>query len=139
VISYLDASVLLRLVLREPNPLQEWPEIHHGVTSALAEVEMFRTLDRMRILNPSADPQVLAGRREVAFRLLEGLEVVEITRGVLGRAAHPLPTVLGSLDAIYLATAMLWREQSGDSLLFATHDSALGAAARACGFEVLGT
>lgn len=135
--AYLDSSVILRLVLTEPNPLREWPDVRRGVTSALAEVEVLRTLDRLRFSIPTIDPQMLAGRREAAFRVLEGLETIEITRVVLARAAQPLPTPLGTLDAIHLVSAMGWREQF-DGLVFATHDLALSAAARASGFEVIG-
>jgi predicted nucleic acid-binding protein len=138
VIAYVDSSVILRLVLAEPDPLREWPDVHQGVTSTLAEVEVLRTLDRVRFLVPTIDPQALAARREAAFRILEGLETVEITRGVLARAAQPLPTPLGTLDAIHLVSAMGWREQF-EGLVFATHDLALSAAARASGFEVVGT
>lgn len=137
MIAYLDSSVLLRLVLKEPNLLHEWPEVEHGLTSALAEVEVFRTLDRLRFLAPMIEPQALAGRREAAFRILEGLETIEITRAVLARAAQPLPTPLGTLDAIHLVSAMGWREQF-EGLVFATHDMALSSAARASGFEVIG-
>ncbi len=107
------------------------------MTSALAEVEVLRTLDRLRFATPSADPRALAGRREAAFRLLEGLETVEVTRAILARAAQPLPTPLGSLDAIHIVSAMAWREQF-EGPLFATHDLALADAARASGFEVVG-
>jgi len=138
VIAYLDSSVILRLVLKEPKPLREWPEVHQAVTSALAEVEILRTLDRLRFSVPAIDPLALAARREAAFRILEGLETIEITRGVLARAAQPLPTPLGTLDAIHLVSAMGWREQF-EGLCFATHDLALAAAARASGFEVIGT
>jgi predicted nucleic acid-binding protein len=138
VIAYLDSSVILRLVLKEPKPLREWAEVDQAVTSALAEVEVFRTLDRLRFLVPTIDPRAVTARREAAFRILEGLETIEITRGVLARAAQPLPTPLGTLDAIHLVSAMGWREQF-ESLAFATHDLALAAAARASGFEVIGT
>ena len=137
MIAYVDSSVILRLVLGEPDPLAEWADVHQGVTSALAEVEVFRTLDRIRFAAPTVDARALASRREAAFRLLEGLETIEITRGVLARAAQPLPTPLGSLDAIHLVSAMGWREQF-EPLIFATHDVALSLAARASGFEVVG-
>jgi len=120
------------------DPLREWPDVHHGVTSALAEVDVLRTMDRLRFSNPALGSQVLAARREAAFRVLEGLETIEITRVVLARAAQPLPTPLGTLDAIHLVSAMGWREQF-EGLVFATHDLALSAAARASGFEVIGT
>jgi len=41
---------------------------------------------------------------EAVFRLLEGLEIIEITRAVLTRAAQRFPTALGMLDAIHLAS-----------------------------------
>ena len=61
-----------------------------------------------------------------------------MTAPVLARAAQPLPTELGTLDAIHLATALLWREHTGGDIVMATHDVALGMAARACGLSVVG-
>ncbi len=43
-----------------------------------------------------------------------------------------------SVDAIHLATALLWREHSGGDIVMATHDVALAMAARACGLTVVG-
>ena len=43
-----------------------------------------------------------------------------------------------TLDAIHLATALLWRERTGVKLVIATHDSGLGLAARASGVRVIG-
>lgn len=137
MIAYLDASVLLRVVLRQPNALKEWRAIEQGIASALVEIECLRTLDRLRLSERLADEDV-ALRREAVFRLMEAMEVVELTRPVLERAAQPLPTSLGTLDAIHLATAVLWRERTGADLLMATHDEALGMAARASGLRVLG-
>jgi predicted nucleic acid-binding protein len=134
---YLDSSVLLRKVLRQPGSLSEWSAIRTGVASALAETECLRTLDRLRLRSGLSDKE-LARRREAVFRLLESIEVVEVTAPVLARAGHPLPTELGTLDAIHLATALLWREHSGGDIVMATHDGALAMAARACGFAVLG-
>lgn len=64
--------------------------------------------------------------------------VVEITYPVLSCAAQPLPTTLGTLDAIHLATALLWKEQAGKDLSMATHDVALAVAAKASGLRVIG-
>jgi predicted nucleic acid-binding protein len=137
VIAYLDSSVLLRKVLRQPGSLGEWSAIRTGVASALAETECLRTLDRLRLRSGLPDKE-LARRRETVFRLLESIEVVEVTAPVLARAAHPLPTELGTLDAIHLATALLWREHTGGDIVMATHDGALGTAAKACGLRVVG-
>ena len=64
---------------------------------------------------------------------------MEPTGPILARASLPLPTPIGTLDAIHLSTAMLWRESSTSDLVFATHDSALGIVARVSGFRVVGT
>lgn len=137
MIAYLDPSVLLRKVLRQPGSLREWSAVRTGVASALVETECLRTLDRLRLRAGLSDRE-LARRRETVFRLLESVEVVEVTGSVLARAAQPLPTALGTLDAIHLATALLWREHGGGDLVVATHDAALGVAARACGLTVIG-
>ena len=137
MIAYVDSSVVLRVVLGQPGRLAEWKSIVTGVASGLVEVECLRTLDRLRVAgNLSADD--VAVRREAVFRILEGLELVELTRAVLHRAAQIMPGPLGTLDAIHLATAEMWREAKGKELLVATHDRALALAARASGFRVAG-
>lgn len=137
MIAYLDSSAILRIILGQANALKEWRSITQGVASALVEVECLRTLDRLRLAQGLGDAEI-AIRREAVFRLLEALEVVELTRPVLARASQPLPTALGTLDAIHLATALLWKDRSGADLVMATHDDALATAARASGLRVLG-
>ena len=137
MIAYLDSSVLLRLVLGQSDALAQWAEIEGGVASRLAEVECLRTLDRLRLVE-SLDDHEIAIRREAVFRLLDALEIVELTRPVLARAAQPMPTTLGTLDAIHLATALMWAEHAGSQLVMATHDQSLATAARASGLRVIG-
>jgi predicted nucleic acid-binding protein len=137
MIAYLDSSVVLRVVLGQSRRLKEWKRISRAVASALVEVECLRTLDRLRILEALPDDRV-ASRREAIYRLLESVEVVEPTRPILARASQPMPAALGTLDAIHLATALVWRERTGTDLVLATHDSALGLAGRASGMPVIG-
>ena len=49
MIAYVDASVLLRVALRQPDALPEWRRIQQGVSSALITTESLRTLDRLRL------------------------------------------------------------------------------------------
>ncbi len=137
MIAYVDSSVLLRVALGQRGRLKEWKAIEIGVASALAEVECLRTLDRFRLEKQVPDEEI-ASRREAVYRLFQSIEVVEIDRVVLARASQPLSTALGTLDAIHLASALLWREQSEADLVMATHDTALAAAARANGLRVIG-
>jgi len=69
---------------------------------------------------------------------LEAIDLVLLRPAVLSRASEPMPTPLGTLDAVHLATALIWRDREGSSPIVATHDSALGLAARTFGFEVRG-
>jgi predicted nucleic acid-binding protein len=135
--AYLDSSVLLRIVLGQPGRLKEWPAIGTSVASALVEVECLRTLDRIRLTQHIRDEE-LAAARDAVYRLLVSADVIDPDPTVLRRAAQPLPTALGTLDAIHLATAMLWQEGHDEPLALATHDAALATAARACGLRVIG-
>lgn len=138
MIAYVDASVLLRIALGQPDALSEWRSIEQGVSSALITTESLRTLDRLRLRARLPDAEV-AARRAKILELIDSLELVEIDTIVLERAAQPMPTEIGTLDAIHLATALLWREVSPADLTMATHDAALGLAARAHGLRVVGT
>ncbi|MGK2962857.1 MAG: type II toxin-antitoxin system VapC family toxin [Gemmatimonadaceae bacterium] len=138
MIAYLDSSVVLRIVLGQPGRIQEWKKITTGVASGLVEVECLRMIDRLQHAGHlSIEESVL--RREAVYRVLEALEVVELTAAVLRRASQPMSTPLGTLDAIHLATADLWREARGeDDVVFATHDRALALGARANGYRIIG-
>ena len=107
------------------------------MASALVTVESLRTLDRLRLRARLADAEVAARRRTI-LSLLASLEIVDVEAEVLDRAAQPMPTELGTLDAIHLATAILWRDTTRADLVMATHDGALAVAAEAHGFPVVG-
>jgi len=137
VIAYVDTSALLRLVLREPGALEDLRSADQLVSSELIAVESARTIDRLRL-------QGLLTTEEAGTRLsainewLEAIDLVLLRPPVLSRASEPMPTPLGTLDAVHLATALVWRDRMGPLPSIATHDTALGVAARAFGFEVLG-
>ena len=137
MIAYVDASVLLRVALGQPDSLPEWSRIDRGVSSALVMAESLRTLDRLRLRVRLGDPEV-AKRRSTILELVASLELVEIDAVVLDRASQPMPTELGTLDAIHLATALLWKELTREELTVATHDGALALAAQAHGLLVIG-
>jgi predicted nucleic acid-binding protein len=137
VIAYLDTSVLLRLVLREPGALNEVRSYEALVSSELLAVESLRTLDRLR-LQGTLSPEEAATRRATVNDWLEAVDLVLLQAPILARASEPLPTALGTLDALHLATALVWRERTRQDLAMATHDSGLALAARSFGVEVVG-
>ncbi len=134
--AYVDASVILRIVLSEAGRLREWRRIERAYSSELVRLECLRSIDRARLRLGLPDSAV-ASHRAAVLDILDSLEIVKIDDSVLERAADPFPTALGSLDAVHLATAVLLRSRVTD-LCFATHDTELAIAARAVGFKVHG-
>jgi predicted nucleic acid-binding protein len=133
---YVDSSVVLRLIFGEKVRLREWRDIEQPVASTLLVVECFRALDRLRISGRSSE--ALIPYYEALHASVQRINGIALTQIVLDRAADSFPVTLKTLDAIHLATAILWRESKSSELLFATHDRTLALAARAFGFRVLG-
>jgi uncharacterized protein len=137
VIAYLDTSVLLRLVLREPGALDELRSCEALVSSELLAVESLRTIDRLRLQGVLSMDEA-ASTRATVDEWLEAVDLVLLQRPILARASDPFPIPLGTLDALHLATVLVWREHMKQTLVLATHDGGLALAARAFGIEVLG-
>jgi predicted nucleic acid-binding protein len=137
VIAYIDTSALLRIVLREPGALEELRTYDGLVSSELIAVETARTIDRLRLQGALTTEEATA-RLRTATKWLESIDLVLVRTPVLSRASEPMPMALGTVDALHLATALIWRDRMGSLPTMATHDTALGFAARAFGFEVRG-
>ena len=133
---YLDTSVVLRRLLRQPNALADWGAWEEAYASALLRVEALRTIDRLRLEGFVNDTQRVELHQQLND-LCDSLYLVAFSDAVLERASQPLPTVLGTLDALHLATAQLLR-QEGIELTLATHDERLALAARSVGLPTLG-
>ncbi len=137
MIAYIDTSALLRIVLRERGALEELRSYDALVSSELIGVESARTIDRLR-LHGSLTTEEAAIRLRTVNEWLEAIDLVLLRPPVLSRASEPMPMPLGTLDALHLATALIWRDRMGPLPTMATHDTALGLAAQAFGFDVRG-
>ena len=136
--TYIDSSVLVRIVAGQARPINDWESIVSPLASTLIEVETPRAIDRLRQegeLTEQTSVQAWSRGREAlrAFRLME------IDPAVRFRAGGPFALPVRSLDAIHLASALLWREAHPDEeLVVATHDDRLARTARAHGLTVIG-
>jgi uncharacterized protein len=125
---YLDSSALVKLVQVEPETaaLRRYLRRHRGdprVTSALARVEV------VRAVSPGGPDAVGHARRQLAR-----LHHVPMDRRLLDRASVLAPwTLLRSLDAIHLASALLL---GSDLVGLVTYDTRLGDGARALNLVV---
>jgi hypothetical protein len=100
-------------------------------------LEARRTIDRLRLESALDDEGVAEVQQELS-RLERSLGRISLTRPVLERAARPMATVVKTLDAIHLASALIFQERRGQPLVFATHDHQQATGARALGFQCLG-
>jgi predicted nucleic acid-binding protein len=134
---FLDTSVVLRAVLGQPEPLAQWGRWDDACISEVLGVEARRAFDRLRLQRAIDDEQT--GTLHHALALFERtVQQVRLNRLVLDRASLPMATPVKTLDAIHLASALLWRESRDRDLVFATHDVQQAQAARALGFDCLG-
>ena len=136
MIALVDTSVMLRKLFGERGALAEWSEIREAFASRILLVELGRIVDRSRLAGHIDDEQVEHLHLE-AQRLMRSVALVALTDRILTRAGGPMPTVVGSLDAIHLATA-LELAASRPGLVLLTHDRQLARAARASGLDVRG-
>ncbi len=139
---YVDSSVLLRVVLDEPGQIESWDSLENPFTSALAEVEGLRTIDRAtrKTTHPRRRQLTEVEASSARILLYETLEMfarVELVPIILARAGQ-LAGPLGTLDALHLATVLTWKDQTGEIPILATHDPELAPAAAAHGLKVIG-
>ncbi len=137
MIAYLDSSVLLRVLLNQPKALINFADLKRPVASKLLKPECLRSLDRLRIQGHLNEAQFLSASEEL-YDALDSVEFIEIDNRVLDRVGSSFPLALGTLDAVHLASAIVWRESFGHDLKFLTHDEELGKVAKALGFQVFG-
>ena len=137
MIVYLDTSVILRKLLGEKGSLADWGDWQACYTSAVAHVETMRVLDRLRLQGKLTDAE-LAHVVTAARETWAAVVVVALSDAVLASAAQSFPTVLGTLDAIHLSSAILLVESRKAPLCLLTHDARLGIGAQAVGIESRG-
>ena len=133
---YMDTSVVLRVLFGERDPLPEWGQWTVAYSSRIWHTEALRAVERSRLTATIDDSQVVKLRRNI--ELINGiLDVIPLSDQILARAGDSFPTVIGTLDAIHLATALHIRDTTGLNI-FLTHDAQLATAASASGFTVEG-
>lgn len=133
---YIDTSVILRILFREPNPVEVWGKWDRAFSSSLWRVEALRNVDRLRLSSDLSDENVADLVRDIRV-VHETLAIYPLVERILQRAGESFPTVVGTLDAIHLATALAISDVEPIDLLL-THDGRLATAARSVGFTVVG-
>ena len=134
MIAYLDTSVVLCPLFGQTKVL-DWSRWESAYSSEVFGLEARRVIDRLRLESALDDLGVAEAHQELA-RIDAFIGRVPLTRAVLRRAALPMPTLVKTLDAIHLTSALMLQEAKRCPLIFATHDRQQAIAARCLGFEV---
>lgn len=124
--AYFDSSAIVKLGHLEPESLALVDYLADAprsvATSVIADVEVRRSLERLRSLG--ADPS----------EHVQGFFLIDLSRDIRNRAVTVVPSGLRSMDAIHLATAL---DLESPDLDFITYDDRLAAAARQHGLRVV--
>ncbi|MCX7117340.1 MAG: type II toxin-antitoxin system VapC family toxin [Legionellales bacterium] len=134
---YIDSSVILRIIFGEADPIQFAKNLESFFASEILKIECFRTIDRMHRSLHLSDKDI-AERYGALHAILKTIHFIKFSGIICQKASEPFPIVLKTLDAIHLASAILWQQQEEKECLFLTHDHQLAKAATTVGFNVLG-
>jgi len=113
MICYVDSSVVLRYLLMHDSVFTRSSQFDVVGSSELLIIECNRVLDRYRLENQITDAE-LAEVKQRFQRIVDGLHIIELSRSVKTRAAGSFPTVIGTLDALHLASLLIWRELASE-------------------------
>jgi len=136
MIVYLDSSVVLRPLFAQSGRLRSWGAWTAAYSSELLGVECRRAIDRLRLEGIYDDGQVAEANQRLVD-IERTITRIRISHPIIHEASRTMPTVVKTLDAIHLASAVVLRERRHIDLQFSTHDTQQAVAARALGFTTL--
>jgi hypothetical protein len=126
VLTYVDSSVALAHLFREPRAPAPSFWLGPKVSSRLLEYEIWNRLHA----HDRGD-----SHGELAQDLLGGIELLDLSSGTLSRALKAFPVPVRTLDGLHLATIEFLRG-SGEEIELASYDRRLIAAAEALAISV---
>ena len=137
MVAYLDTSVVLRHILLGEIAIRHAFSVGRVVTSELTRIEARRVIHRHR-LNGDLDDDGFVAASDRLESVLSGLAVVDLTTAVKTRAMAAFPVVVNTLDALHLATALLYAESyldaaANEQMLLFSHDAGMNRCAAALG------
>jgi predicted nucleic acid-binding protein len=120
--TYVDTSALLKTLVEEEHSeaLVDHVQDHTLLSSWLLVTELHRAAERLGI------------DHLVAGRILDGVDLIDVTPSILLRAGMLPQPSLRSLDAIHVASALI-----GGAEEFVTYDDRQAEAARTVGLRVI--
>ncbi len=138
MIVYVDSSAVLRFLFSQQGAYHKFGTWKEAASSELLFVECNRTIYRLRLENKISD-ETLSEYQSAFAEFCASISIISLNTAIIEKASSFFPTIIGSLDAIHLASAFLWKEEMRHDVYMLTHDSQLAIASKAMGIKVLGT
>src|SRR5262245_50589699 len=110
MIVYLDSSVVLRPLLDQPRQLKSWGQWQAAYSSELLGVECRRAIDRLRLLALYDDRQVGEAIERLG-KIERTIHRIRLSKSIILAASQTMPTVVKTLDAFHLVSAVAIRER----------------------------
>lgn len=137
--TYYDASFLLAGFLETAQPVHNplWDDEPAKFGSTLLEAECVTVLRRVTATRPSIEAtEFLTTRFEWLDRCVASIHVECVNNEVLRRLRNePRLAACRTLDALHLATALLFQDQLDDPLTICTLDNRMRTTAQTLGFH----
>ncbi len=137
--AYFDTSTLVKRYVRERGSIQARGLLrrYKFLSSSIAPVELLSALTRRHGQRELSDRDYTA----ILSRIKQDRafwELVEVNPAVLARAEETVLNLkVRALDAVHLASAMIFKDSTGRPLAFVTSDEQQFAAAQKCDLDVI--
>ena len=136
MVAYLDSSVVLRHILLGDESIRHALSCERIISSELLEIECRRVLHRYR-MNGDLDDDGFIKASNRLKEVLAGVSLLVLSASVKRKASGAFPVVVKTLDALHLASALVFSETVGhETVLVFSHDASLCRCAAALGFTV---
>ncbi|MBN2341508.1 MAG: type II toxin-antitoxin system VapC family toxin [Deltaproteobacteria bacterium] len=136
MVAYLDSSVLLQHVLCGDSSISKAFQHDSVISSELLNIECMRVIHRYRLTGALNDAGFVEAMRRVN-QVLDGVSIVGLSDTVRVRAGESFPVVVKTLDALHLATAIIFQQKRPESAVsIFSYDQTLNRCAQALGFHV---
>lgn len=136
MITYLDASAVLRILFDEPG-LRVPRNRAEVFSSQIVRVETFRAVERAQ-LSGRIDPALRVRKTKELTDLLTAISMVPLSEEIVSSASHPFGIPVRALDALHVASALFLQTEAGDPVEFWTHDALQARAATVRALAVQG-
>jgi predicted nucleic acid-binding protein len=130
LVAYIDTSILLEEIFKHGRYARLLNRITDAYASELLVIEGMRTIDRYRVEGKLRDDE-LARAKQYLNQYTSSMNIVELHADIKKRAAMPFATVVGTLDALHLGTALYLNNQVNISITMVTLDRQLAIASMA--------